>query len=156
MDCKPTRQFALGIDEEYGTHGCRLAFTGLDHAVKVRHLHRHVVDDREFDLDILHAPVFDLLTDRTQPCDMAVAAVDRQSDQFAVQSPEFGRTGTEREHLGGADRRKVGGVAEQDHPFALVVGGKADLSPCCHRFECRDGFPQARQLLFVLFHNPKY
>ncbi|MFR6634262.1 MAG: hypothetical protein ACLUQ6_04125 [Alistipes onderdonkii] len=35
-------QFALGIDEEYGTHGCRLAFTGLDHAVKVRHLHRHV------------------------------------------------------------------------------------------------------------------
>ena len=24
-------------------------------------------------------------------------------------------------------RRKVGGVAEQDHPFALVIGGKADL-----------------------------
>ena len=39
-------------ERRVGTHGCRLAFTGLDHAVKVRHLHRHVVDDRELDLDM--------------------------------------------------------------------------------------------------------
>ena len=154
VDHRP--QHALRVDEEHGAHGGGLALAGLDHAVERRHFHRNVVDDREPDFHILHALVLDLLADGLEPCDMAVAAVDRQADQFAVQRPELLGTRPESEYFGGADRGEIGRVAEKNHPFALVIVREADLPLGGHGLECRNRLAEPRHLLFVLFHKSEF
>ena len=91
-----------------------------------------------------------------QPCDMAVAAVDRQADQFAVQRPELLGTRPESEYFGGADRGEIGRVAEKNHPFALVIVREADLPLGGHGLECRNRLAEPRHLLFVLFHKSEF
>ena len=58
---------------------------------------------------------------------MAVEAVDRKSDELAVELGELVFHRREGHELGGADRGEVGWVGEKDDPFAGVVGGKVDL-----------------------------
>ena len=101
------------------------------------HFHGDVFDQRELDFNVLHPLVLDLFLDGAQPGDMAVEAVDREADQFAVHFAELVFHGGEGHELRGADRREVGRVAEEDDPAAGVLLGKVDLALGGHGLERR-------------------
>jgi len=131
----------LGIDDEHGAYGLGAVLAGHDHPVLAGDLHRDVLDEREGDLDALHALELDLVLDRAEPCDVAVEAVDRQADQLGVQGGELVLHRGERHELGRAHGGEVGRVAEEDHPAAGVVGWERDLALRGHSGESGAGSP---------------
>jgi hypothetical protein len=54
-----------------------------------------------------------------------IQAVDRQAQQLAVHGAEGLGVFGEADELGGANRREIGRVREQDQPLAFVVGERA-------------------------------
>ena len=129
---------ALRVDEEHGPDGLGVGDGGLDHSILLRDIHLDVLDQGELDLDVLHLLPFDVL-DLPEPGDVGVDGVDGESDELDVQGLELLGHAAECHELRGTHGGEIGGVGEQDDPFAFEVGGEVDLSLGGVRFESRGG-----------------
>ena len=116
------------VDEENRPHGRRSGDPGLNHAVFAGHLHRHVGDEREIELDALVPLELDALVDGTQPGDVAGVGADREPDQPAVERLELRLHGTEHHELRRTDGGEIRRMAEQDDPLALEILRKTDFA----------------------------
>jgi hypothetical protein len=66
--------------------------------------------------------------DRADPRDVGVVAVDREAQKLGVQRGEVIGAAGEGHEFGGADRREIGRMREQDQPLAAIIGEV--LRPC--------------------------
>ena len=112
----------------------------MEHAERLGHLHCEVTNHRKGHLDILHALEFDLFLYGPQPRDVAVGTVDGEAEEFAVKFFELRLHERESHELGGADRSEIGGMGEENHPFALEVVGEVDRPLRAFRLEGRSLF----------------
>src|SRR5690606_8341759 len=75
----------------------------------------------ECDLDIFHALVSNFLLDRSQPGDMRVKAIDRQSEQFAIALGEILLHGSKGHKLRCANGCKIRRVRKKHNPASLEI-----------------------------------
>ena len=68
---------------------------------------------------------------------MRMQGVDRQTQKLRVDGAEFLRTSCQSDELRRADRCKICGMGEKDHPFPLVILREIAFSHRCHRAEGR-------------------
>ena len=118
----------FGINDEDSPYGLGRAGGRLEHAERFGDLHGQIADDREGDLNAFHFVVFDFFLDRSQPCDVAVGAIDGQAEQFAVEFFEFRLHACKRHEFRRTDRSEVSRMREENNPLPLVVFGKLDGS----------------------------
>ncbi len=101
----------------------------MNHAKLVGYIHLDVFDQWESHFNVLHPFPLEFLN-LSQPCDMGVEGVDRESDQFGVQFLEFVDHARECHELGGAHWGKIGRMAEQNDPFSFIVFREVDDTLC--------------------------
>lgn len=107
--------FALGIANKDRAHGVR-AFSGMQESEFIRN---RIVrrDDGEGDFDS------EFFFDPFDPFQMALQLIDRKADQFDTELFKLGNELLKRGKFGRADRRKIGGMAEQHKPAAFQIAG---------------------------------
>lgn len=143
---------AVRVDEEDGAHGGRGARTGLDHAVTPCHVHGEVGDQREADVEVADALVFDLFADRAQPGDVAGQGADGESEELAAEGVELLLHLAEEHEFGGAYGCEVAGVAEENDPFSFEILRETDVSLCGFGFEFGSFLAQAGHVAGRIFH----
>lgn len=107
-------QVLLGVDNEKTTEGN--AFILLEHAVVRGHLLGNI--GKNWDV---HLAKTALLAVEVRPGQVAELAVNRRSNDLSVDGAELFDAVAELNNLGGAHKREIKWVEEQDQPFALEL-----------------------------------
>jgi hypothetical protein len=76
---------------------------------------------------------------------VGVVAVDREAQKLGVERGEVVGAAGEGHEFGGADRREIGRMREQDQPLAAIVGQRSCGHGWSARRKLRRGLVQAGQ-----------
>ena len=100
----------IGVDNEDRAHRRRLALIGVDHVIQLGNRKVRIGHDGELQVSVLR------IVDVGNPFHMFLDSVCGQAQRLGIAGGKFSRELRRAAHFGGANRREIGGVAEEKDP----------------------------------------